>query len=74
MKKMNKKNKQWLQSPDQMKTPKLYSVSMMRNKNGSFSLVDGVCRVQIRRNQHSQTWEMVDSKDFASVLRSSEIL
>lgn len=73
MKKNNRKNKQWLQNPDQIKNPKLFKLMAVRNADGSFHLVGGETMVLEKKNQHAAEWVPVDTRDFASVLRDSEI-
>lgn len=73
MKKNNRKNKQWLQNPDQLKNPKVFTVKMVRNADGSFHLLGGETMVLEKKNQHRGEWVPVDTRDFACELRNSEI-
>lgn len=73
MKKSNRKNKDWLKNPDQMKNEKLFNVKMFRDKNGAFHIVGGETKVLSRKNQHTAEWVNVDTRDFAMVLRNSSI-
>lgn len=73
MKASNRKNKQWLRNPDQLKTPKIYSLTVVRNSDGSFHLIGGQQKVMIRKNQYSGDWVNVDTRDLACELRKSKI-
>lgn len=68
-----KRNKKWLQNPDQMKNPKLFKLMAIRNADGSFQLVGGETMVLEKKNQHAAEWVPVDTRDFACELRNSEI-
>ena len=69
----NRKNKQWMRNKDQLKNPKLFQVTMLRNPDGSFHLVGGETKLLEKKNQHSATWVNVDTRDFAVELRNSKI-
>lgn len=69
----NRKNKQWMRNRNQLKNPKLFQVTMMRNTDGSFQLLGGHTQVLSRKNQHSASWVNVDTRDFATELRNSKI-
>jgi hypothetical protein len=71
--KNNRKNKQWLRNPDQLKHPKVYNLTTVRNPDGSFHLVGGQQKVLIRKNQHVGEWVNVDTRDLACELRNSVI-
>lgn len=63
----------WLNNPDQVKTPKIFQVTMMRDKEG-FHLIDGESKYLQRKNQHSNSWVNVDTQELALVLRTSKII
>lgn len=71
--KNNKRDKKWLQNPDQMKHPKIFSVKMLRRKDGSFHILGGETEAFISKNQYRVDSVKIDTRDFASVLRNSRI-
>jgi hypothetical protein len=71
--KTNRKNKAWMRNPDQLKTPKLFNVQMIRTKDGSFHVLGNGVTFLDRKNQHSSTWTNVDVRDFACELRRNTI-
>ena len=73
MKNTNRKNKEWMRNPKQLKNPKIYTVSMVRNPNGTFHILGGQSKVLIRKNQHAGEWVNVDTRDLTCELRNSRI-
>ena len=71
--KTNKRDKQWMRNPDQLKTPKLFNVTMVRNTDGSFHLLGGQSQYLKRINQYSSEWVNVDTRDLTCELRRSLI-
>jgi phage antirepressor YoqD-like protein len=71
--KQTRKNKDWLSNPDTIKTPKVFQVTMIRDKNG-LHMVGGESKYLKRKNQHRNEWVSVDTRAFASVLRKSKII
>lgn len=71
--KNTRKNKKWLRNPDQLKTPKLFNVQMLRTKDGNFHILGGGVKLLDRKNQHSSTWTNVDVRDFTCELRVNKI-
>ena len=69
--KQTRKNKQWLRNPDQLKTPKLFQVTMMRNPDGSFHMIGGQNKVLMLKNQHIGEWVNVDTRDLVCEMRNS---
>jgi hypothetical protein len=69
----NRKNKQWLRNRDQLKSPKIFSLTAIRNPDGSFHLIGGQQKVMIRKNQFMGEWINVDTRDIACELRNSKI-
>jgi hypothetical protein len=69
----NRKNKQWLRNKDQLKNPKIFQVTMMRNTDGSFHMIGGQSKVLIRKNQHAGEWVNVDTRDLACEMRNSRL-
>lgn len=67
--KTNRKNKQWLRSPDQRKHPKIFNVQMVQLRDGSFHMLGGGARVAVNINQHSSEWKSVDVRDLATEMR-----
>lgn len=70
--KQTRKNKDWLTNPDCIKSPKFFQVTMMRDKNG-LHMIGGETKYLKRTNQHLNEWVKVDTRDFASILRTSKI-
>ena len=55
----NRKNKQWMRNRDQLKNPKIFNVSMIRNADGSFHMLGG----ESKRNAFGKRiWEGDDLK------------
>ncbi len=73
MKKTNRKNKEWMRNPDQLKHPKVYNVSMVRNPDGTFHVIGGQSKVLIRKNQFVGEWVNVDTRDLTCEMRNSRI-
>lgn len=71
--KKNRKDKQWMRNPDQLKTPKVYNVSMVRNPDGTFHIIGGQSKVLIRKNQYVGEWVNVDTRDLTCEMRNSRI-
>lgn len=71
--KTKRKNKQWLRSRDQRKHPKLFNVTMVQMKDGSFHLLGGGARVLIRQNSASSKEHSVDVRDLATEIRLNGI-
>ena len=69
----NRKDKQWLRNPDQLKHPKVFNVKMLRLPNGTFHILGGETKAYIKRNQHRIDEVNVDTRDFASELNRSKI-
>lgn len=69
----SRKDKQWLRNPDQMKNPKVYALTAVRNRDGSFHLIGGQQKVLIRKNKFVGDWVNVDTRDIACELRNSRI-
>jgi len=68
------KNKRWMRNPDQLKTPKIFSLKVLRNPNGTFHVIGGNTKLLKRINQHVSEWVSVDTRDFACELNNSSIL
>ena len=73
MKNTNRKNKNWMRNPDQLKNPKIFNVTMVRNSDGSFHVLGGQSKVLIRKNQYVGEWVNVDTRDLTIELRNSNI-
>lgn len=73
MTKNNRKDAEWMQNPNQLKNPKVYSIMALRNPDGSFHLIGGQQKVLIKKNQYKVEWVNVDTRDMAKILRSSKI-
>lgn len=69
----NRKNKQWMRNRKQLKNPKVYNVSMVRNPDGSFHVLGGQSKVLIRKNQYVGEWVNVDTRDLTCEIRNSRI-
>ena len=73
MTKTNRKDKNWMRNRDQLKHPKVYNVSMVRNPDGTFHVIGGQSKVLIRKNQYVGEWVNVDTRDLTCELRNSRI-
>jgi hypothetical protein len=73
MKTTQKKNRKWLQSKDQRKTPKVFMAQFMQNRDGSFSLLPGQSAVQLKINQCLSEWVEVNTKDLAAEMAENGI-
>ena len=71
--KNTRKNKSWMRNPDQLKTPKIFSILAERNPDGSFRLIGGNQRVLVKKNQFVSEWVNVDTRDLGVELRNSPI-
>lgn len=71
--KNTRKNKQWLRNRDQRKNSKLFNVQMVQLKDGSFHILGGGAKVNMRSNQHSSTWTPVDVRDLACEMRMNGV-
>jgi hypothetical protein len=71
--KSNAKNKDWMRNKRQLKNPKIYNLMAVRSPDGSFHLLGGCQKVLIRKNQYSEDWVNVDTRDIACELRNSPI-
>lgn len=71
--KTNRKNKEWMRNRDQLKRPKVYTVSMVRNPDGSFHVLGGQSKVLIRKNQYVGEWVNVDTRDLTIEMRRNKI-
>lgn len=70
---MNRKNKKWLRSRDQRKTPKVFIAQFEQLQDGSFRMIGGETKVLINKNQHSSEWVNVDTRDFATELNMNSV-
>ena len=71
--KSNRKDRKWMQNPKQLKNPKVFNVTLVRNPDKSFHVIGMESRVLIRKNQHSGVWTSVDTRDLARELNNSKI-
>ena len=62
-----------MRNRDQLKTPKIFSVKMVRNADGSFHLLGNTGEVYIRTNQYKGDWVPVDIRDLAVEMNNSKI-
>jgi len=67
----NRKNKEWMRNPAQLKNPKVYNVTMVRNPDGTFHMIGGQSKVLVRKNQHASEWVSVDTRDLTCEMRNS---
>jgi hypothetical protein len=68
-----RKNKAWLRSPDQRKRPKLFNVTMMQLPDGSFHLLGGGSRVEVKANQYKSNIYNIDVRDLATEMRMNGV-
>lgn len=71
--KQGRRNRQWLQNPDQRKNPKVFTAKFVQNPDGSFSMIGGETFVLSRKNQYDGEWVNIDTRDFAAELRTNRI-
>lgn len=71
--KKTKRDKNWMRNKNQLKNPKIFNVSMVRNPDGSFHVIGGQSRVMVRKNQYVSEWTNVDTRDLTIELRNSKI-
>ena len=69
----NRKNKQWMRNKNQLKNPKVFQVTMIRNSDGSFHMIGGQSKVLLRKNQHTSEWVNVDTRDLTCEMRNSRL-
>lgn len=72
-KQTQRRNKQWLRSRDQRKHMKRFTVEMVQNKDGSFHMLGGGSRVEIRTNARGSKIVPVDVRDLACEIRMNGI-
>lgn len=72
-KRVQKKNREWMRNKDQLKHPKVYNVSMIRKRDGSFHLIGNEARVFMRKNQHSGEWVNVNTRDLMREMRQTSV-
>ena len=71
---MKNPNEQWneyLENRDVR--PKTFSLTLERDRSGNFKIVGNETRMLDVVNQHEANWVRVDSRNFISALRNSEI-
>jgi hypothetical protein len=68
-----KRNRKWLQSRDQRKRTKVFSVKMIQLPNGDFHMLGGHSKILANVNQHKQAWVNVDTRDLARELNTVKI-
>lgn len=68
-----RRNKAWLRSPDQRKHPKLFSVDMVQLKDGSFHILGGGARVNVKVNKKATKEFYVDVRDLATEIRMNGV-
>ena len=69
----NRKNKAWLQNPDQLKSPKLFTVQMVRLPNGSFHVCGGESKYLKRINGNTSVWTKINTRDITCELNNSKV-
>lgn len=70
----NRKNKQWLRNRNQRKNTKIFSAKFIQHPDGSFMMLGGETMVLERKNQHSNMWVNIDTRDFACELRNNRLI
>ena len=71
---MKNPNEQWNEYLDNRNVrPKTFNVTFERDRNGVFKIVGNGTRMLNAVNQHDAEWVRVDSRDFLTALRKSEI-
>lgn len=63
-----------MRNPDQLKTPKIFNLKVLRDADGSFHIIGGHTMVLDRKNQHSNIWVPVNTRSFTCELRNSRIV
>lgn len=69
-----KRDWKWMRNPDQLKNPKIFTMTALRHKDGTFELLGGSTKVLCRKNQHGAYWENVDTRDFARELNNNKVI
>jgi hypothetical protein len=72
--KRNNKDKNWLRDPNQLRTPKIFNVKMIRKRNGDFVMIGGESLYLERKNQYVNKWTKVDTRDLGIELRKNRII
>lgn len=71
---MKNPNEQWneyLENRDVR--PKTFSLTLERDRGGNFKIVGNETRMLDVVNQHEANWVRVDSRNFLTALRNSEV-
>lgn len=68
-----KRDKRWMRNRNQLKNPKFFQVTMLRNPDGSFHVLGGEAKVLARKNKVSSSWINVDARDLACEMRRNPI-
>lgn len=71
--KQTKRGKHWLRSRDQRKHMKKFTVEMVQLKDGSFHLLGGGSKVDIKLNAKASKRYPVDVRDLATEIRMNGI-
>jgi hypothetical protein len=71
---MKNKNQQWNEYLNNENVrPKTFTVTLERDRSGNFTIIGNRTKVLDVVNQHEENWVRVDSRNFASALRNSNI-
>jgi hypothetical protein len=68
-----KRDKTWMRNKNQLKRPKVFNVTMVRNPDGTFHVIGGESKVLVRKNQFASQWVNVDTRDLTCEMRRSRI-
>jgi hypothetical protein len=71
---MKNNNEQWNEYlANRDVRPKTFTLTLERDRSGNFTVVGNGTRMLNKVNQHAAGWVRVDSRNFISALRNSEI-
>ena len=71
---MKNQNEQWNEYLDNRDVrPKTFTVMLERDRDGTFKIVGNETKMLDVVNQHEARWVRVDSRNFLTALRNSEI-
>jgi hypothetical protein len=71
---MKNPNEQWNEYLENRNVrPKTFNVTFERDRDGSFKIVGNGTRMLDVVNQHEAEWVRVDSRNFLTALRNSEV-
>lgn len=71
---MKNPNEQWNEYLDNRNVrPKTFTMTLERDRNGNFRIVGNETKMLDVVNQHEANWVRVDSRNFLTALRNSDV-